>query len=124
MRTTGSHWPRTAWMPQAIAKSTTAGSLRATSRVLSVTLTSMMFITPTADQQALSAGDGDGHEANQSRDVVELLDDLVGRGLGKIVGRAGRQAPQPAHGGIHFVEAHRRLPDSALAVIMKRSTCG
>ena len=57
-----------------------------------------------AHQQA-QRGDGDGHQADQAGDAVELLDDLVGRGDGEIVLRAGGQAADAAHDALHFLES-------------------
>ena len=58
----------------------------------------------TAHQQAQSRN-RDGHQADEAGDVVELLDDLVGRGDGEIVFGAGGQTADAAHDAFHLLES-------------------
>ena len=56
-----------------------------------------------AHQQAQS-GNGDGDQADQPGDLVELLNDLVRRGDGEIVRLVGLEAADAAHDAFYFVE--------------------
>src|ERR1019366_5078795 len=65
-----------------------------------------------APHQQAERGDGDGHQADQAGDAVELLDNLVGRGDGEIILLAGGHAAYAAHDALHFREFF--LPLAAL----------
>jgi hypothetical protein len=60
---------------------------------------------PDAAHQQAKAGDRDRHQADQAGDLIELLDDLIGRGDGEIVRCIGADLADAAHHRLHLVES-------------------
>jgi len=62
-----------------------------------------MFITPMAAHQQAQAGDRDRDQSDHAGDAVELLDDLVRRGDGEIVGARPCERAYAAHHAFDLV---------------------